>query len=228
MLIMTPMATDRFHFDCPRCGERCSIALRERDTLVQCGSCRLEFPGPLYSAAPGAPRPRSEEQMFECACPHCGKTRRQLENAHAVHVACTACGNAFAVPKAPWAHWRRPVAKVFTHHDLSYSLHHLMMDVRRWIYPDHRLSPRARRSFEFYCGACGRLQKARVWDIASQTPCQFCNELMIVPSPRHAPRGSAAADAPDRLYCPQCGQIATLSDKNRRRNSYCAACGLWF
>ena len=185
----------RFHFDCPRCGERCRIAAGQRGALIDCRSCGLEFLGPLFPLGPGDSISRD---VAPCE-----------------------------TPAPPWDRWRRPVSKVFTRRDRSYSLHHLMMDERRRAYPDFRMMPRARRLFEFYCGSCGRLQDARVWEIATQTPCQWCNELMIVPTPSHA-RRTATSTNPAELFCPQCGQRAPLSDPQRRRSSHCDHCSIWF
>ncbi len=182
----------RFHFDCPRCGERCRILASQRGALIDCVSCGLEFLGPLFPLGPGDSISRDAA--------HCA---------------------------APWDRWRRPVSKVFTRRDRSYSLHHLMMDERRRIYPDFRMMPRSRRLFEFYCGSCGHLQNARVWEIATQTPCRCCSELMIVPTPSHA-RRTTTSTGPAELFCPQCGQHAPLSDPQRRRNSYCDHCSIWF
>lgn len=185
-----------FHFDCPRCGERCRIAAEQRGELIHCGSCGLEFLGPVFPLGPGDSLAR-EAALCE-------------------------------VPALPWGRWRRPVSKVFTRRERSYSLHHLMMHQRRRAHPDLCLTPRARRLFEFYCGACGHLQDARVWDIATQTPCQWCGELMIVPSPAHPRRMTTSSTSPAELFCPQCGQPAPLSDPRRRRNSYCDHCAIWF
>ncbi len=203
------------------------IPAGQRGALINCGSCGLEFLGPVFPIGPIDSISRETAPLYECICPSCHEIQALAENAVSAAMVCQACNTAFETPAAPWARWRRPVSKVFTRRERRYSLHHLMMHERRRAYPDLWLSPRARRLFEFYCGCCGHLQNARVWEIATQTPCQWCSELMIVPTPCHASRRAASTGTAE-LFCPQCGQRAPLSDPQRRRNSYCDRCGIWF
>jgi predicted RNA-binding Zn-ribbon protein involved in translation (DUF1610 family) len=151
---------------------------------------------------------------------------------------CDDCGWSFPQPTPAWERWQRPVAKIFTRADQRRSLHHLMLSTdRRW-FPDQALDERERRRFDFYCGACGRLQQARVWDIAAQRNSRWCDALMIIPTPRHARRApivptewsANASRQADRgaLYCPQCGTPLAAADRTRQRMSHCLGCGIWF
>lgn len=198
---------------------------------------------------------------FEFDCPACGGRLWIPIQGRRLPVE---CGHCRQTSIAPWFHARpgerppsrasraggrgRPVARTFTAGDLRRSLHHLMLGCRRPYVPPPALSPRARRYFDFYCGACGALQWAQVYEIATQRPCGACDALMIIPAPE-APGGPHAGDPPwpvagptaaipptagrlpvtgGLLYCPQCGRPVDGADRTRRAPSWCGACGLWF
>ncbi len=217
-----------FEFDCPRCGRRCRIDPQQRGEAVACAGCRVVFPGPDFPLRPsGVSRGAGRRSLGRAAGRAPAPAGQAAGNAPELETATFATDES----EARGAEWQRSVAKVFTAAERSYSLHHLMLGVRRFFSPDSTLPAEARRRFEFYCGACGRLQGARVWDIASQTCCVACGELMIVPSPPHRPRHAISAESAepaDALYCPGCGQAATVSDRRRVRHSYCERCADWF
>jgi hypothetical protein len=210
-----------FEFDCPRCGERCAIGAHERGRDVVCAGCRLAFPGPNFPVRTFGFERGNAPHLVQHA--HGNTQTRSVRQS-----ADTPRRERSDETDGPGAKWLRPVAKVFTAAERSYSLHHLMLGVRRLFRPDPALPPAGRRRFEFYCGACGRLQAARVWDIASQTCCVWCGELMIVPCPAHARRPTGDQPASVGLHCPRCGAEAAVSDRNRLRHSYCTRCRIWF
>ncbi len=183
-------ATAIFAFDCPACRERLSITAEERGQAVQCPHCATVLPGPDFPVrgvtARGAIRgwiKRGKGGAVRTDGRHGGRPLQRMGG----EAARRAGGGALyrTAGEAPeWERWRRPVAKVFNRHDLLRSLQHWLMDGRRVGPPDEELSDRERRRFEFYCGACGHMQQARVWDIALQADCTCCGLRLIVPAPR--------------------------------------------
>ena len=227
-----------FQFDCPGCRARLAVTAEERGGLITCERCNLEFPAPCFHQDSRTDRPprRFRPRGYACHCPQCGATRQVLDAGDETE--CERCGRKFSPPGAPWLRWLRPVARVLTDEDQSRSLHHLMLSTERIWLPDAALEDRARRRFSFYCGACGRVQQARVWEIASQQRCRDCDALMIIPAPhgvQRVPCTPAAAAAPPEinrakevLYCPRCGTRCEDADRSRARRTYCALCDHWF
>ena len=227
-----------FTFDCPACGARMKITADERDDLIQCAACRVEFPGPDFRSSRLDPAPPPRSRSYRCACTICRGSVEVSEHFVGRYASCPHCKNAFRQPPPPWEKWRRPVAKVFTGADRRRSLHHLMLRHDYSAAVDERLSERDLRRFEFYCGGCGRLRQARVWDIAYQRVCENCGVLMIVPSLRWrralsgqalvAYRAAASGQCSSRLYCPQCGGVVSPADRSRERMTRCPTCEIWF
>ncbi len=188
-----PDTAETFDFDCPNCRRRLRIRADQRNQPIECLSCAIVLPGPAYRrgqldvAPPAPPRP------YECRCPTCELAARVSDADVGALTRCGRCQDWFEQPPPPWEQWRRPVARVFTRRDRLGSLFHLMLsrDLARW--PDAQLDPPSRRLFEFYCGRCGHVQIARVWDIASQQRCGDCQALFVVPSPPHRRASRAAA-----------------------------------
>jgi len=141
---------------------------------------------------------------------------------------CSACGMTCLAATPPWERWRRPVARVLTRNDLRCSLHHLMFWAPRPRVASESLDVRARRTFEFYCGACGHLQQARVWDIATEQTCSICGTVMIVPAPVRMTVDDSERHEGAALYCPRCGQRIEPADRTRRTPTVCPACRLRF
>lgn len=243
-----------FEFDCPKCRCRCRAPTAAGSDHTACTHCGTAFPTPHPPEPPGTQRSRARRT----GCPACGRRLRTHAGVRPRSYVCGYCRCEFPVPIDESHEWSRPVARVFTRRDRSYSLHHLMMHTRRAIFPDRALSARARRRFEFYCGLCGCLQPARVWDIAAQVPCRACDALVIVPSPVHRPErvvawsslsempeprprmsasGSQSALTTDTdrathtvstLYCPQCGRPSPQTAPSRLHMSFCDVCNHWF
>jgi transcription elongation factor Elf1 len=219
----------RFRFDCPACAARLEIDRTQRGRLATCQACGQTFPGPAFPD-PGprraVPRP---DYTYRCSCPFCmHETSASLRSAGRLR-ACEECGRDFVQPHSPWERWQRPVSRIFTRGDLRRSLHHLMLATFRVRLADHRLERRARRRFEFYCGACGHLQQARVWEIATQQRCAVCDAMMIVPCPPHRHRDAdATACDGSALFCPRCGTRVEPADRSRRTRTRCPACRKWF
>jgi hypothetical protein len=92
----------------------------------------------------------------------------------------------------------------------------------------------ARHEFEYYCGACGVLQRARLWHIALPVRCCVCAVRLVVPPPRRTWRRRPPDGPPDLpqtvpgLFCPQCGGHLSDADRTRHEAAHCWRCGLWF
>lgn len=238
-------ALQQFEFDCPACGARRRISPLQREALLTCTTCGIQFPGPDFrtNAFDYGPPPRG--RTYACSCMACGDSFEAREADSGRPVRCASCAVAFRQPPPAWERWRRPVAKTFSRAEQRYSLQHLMRGLERWLFPGRVFEPRERRSFEFYCGACGHLQAARVCDIATQRFCRVCDALLIVPAPgawrglrdvpvRRRARVAAAVAACSNqedgkgLFCPHCGRNVPHADRSRRQQSFCGACALWF
>ncbi|RMF71704.1 MAG: hypothetical protein D6744_17575 [Planctomycetota bacterium] len=231
------MIATGFQFDCPACRGRLSITALERGGLISCSHCGVDLPAPCFHVDSREDRPPRvfQRRDYTCHCPHCGAPRAVMDVGHEVE--CESCGQLFTPPAAPWLQWLRPVARVLTDEDQARSLHHLIGGTDRVWMPDEVLEDREKQRFSFYCGACGRLQTARVWDIATQRACSACQSLMIIPAPHGAqvvptqPAADRADETPARrevLYCPRCGTRCPNADRSRVRRTYCAACDHWF
>ena len=176
-----------FIFDCPACGVRLRMDAGQRGHVLTCDACQTAFPGPDFLRSFWDPPPQSCDEEYTCRCPRCRRALTAREHARGRTIECAACGGQFIQPPPPWDEWRRRVARVITHYEQRWSLSHLLFVCERTFVPDEKLPAGWRRRFEFYCGQCGRLQRARVWDIAAQKRCTGCDALLIVPAPR-APR----------------------------------------
>ncbi len=165
------------------------------------------------------------------ACPHCARVLRIRPEADA-SLACPHCRRRIGPPG--WLRWWRPTARFLTPAELRFSLHHLMLSADYAFWPDEAIPADARTRFEFYCGCCGELHAARVWDIGSQRYCGRCGVLMVVPT-RHAARATRPFDGPPppapqherQLYCPQCGQ-PVAGTASRLGSLRCPRCGTRF
>lgn len=85
---------------CPRCGKECEV--EEEPAIGQhvlCPFCAEKF---SYSGAEQneklvAPDSQCEENMMECACPHCGTVYDVIESENGKPAKCEVCGKAFVV-----------------------------------------------------------------------------------------------------------------------------------
>lgn len=228
-------STSTFIFDCPNCRGRLTITAAQRNLLLHCTHCNLQFPAPDFRRSwLDAPAPRPLLR-YPCRCRHCNAVNDAVDADAGLPLRCDGCHEWFPQPAAPWERWRRAVARVFTRADQRRSLHHLMFAGARLAWHDDDIELRALRRFEHYCGGCGRLRQARVWDIASQQRCPECRALFIVPCPPHSPVAERVerltlwdAAAPLGLYCPVCGLAAPDGDATRARRSFCRRCAAWF
>lgn len=215
-------------FRCPACGAWTAAGT---SAVATCRACEQRVPVPPRidrDAGRSSGPPPAEVQA---ACPYCQAALRIRPDADASLI-CPHCRRQIGLPA--WLRWWRPTARYLTPAELRYSLHHLMLSADYAWWPDEAIPREARTRFEFYCGACGELHTARIWDIGSQRYCGRCGVLMVVPT-RHAARGGRrAAEASTRtaaggsqLFCPQCGQpvAGTTAQLGSLR---CRRCGARF
>jgi hypothetical protein len=250
-------AADVFHFDCPACGTRQVMTIAERGRLRTCGKCGIAFPAPEFHAAGRLPGPACRDQEYAVHCTHCGVRQTVRETtAGQLHV-CDRCAATFRQPLPDWERWRRPVARVLPNDDFraspQVSRQAGQMAGRRAVrtratdvptltalqplQTGAALGPAAAAWFEFYCGACGVVQRAGVWQIALPGRCTVCGLRLVVPAPRaRAPVSAAAwrlvraAPLPGArgLYCPKCGAYLAHADRTRNAAANCVRCAVWF
>jgi hypothetical protein len=200
-----------FEFQCPACRVRLSIDEQQRGQRISCPHCHWAMTAPRYYLGRPGWRPRSVHESLTGECP-------------TVDPAVAADDDSL------------PVARTFTREDRRWSLQHLMLSTSQRLMGDAMLGARARRRFEFYCGDCGSIQTARVWDIASQQPCSSCDSFVIIPAPcpraashdSHTARRRRAPSPKAGLFCPQCGIGTPQADRTRQTRAYCRHCTLWF
>lgn len=212
------------HFRCPACR---AWTPRGAGETVVCARCGQRVPVPVRIEPGGYRSAGPPPAQVRVACPRCGQPVAVPPDADA-SFCCPACGGRIGAPAL--LRWWRPVARYLTPHELRYSLHHLMLSADYSWWPDSAIPPEARERFDFYCGCCGELHSARVWDIGSQRYCGHCGVLMVVPVRRRPGRRGAGSDGPApgrRLFCPQCG-AAVAGDASRLGALRCGACGARF
>lgn len=221
----------QFAFECPRCHARITMDAAQRGRRMRCHHCKLDLPGPVFARARLGEPDLWSDDTYVVTCEHCGHATHALASAAGRERICGACGRSCVQPAPPWDRWRRVVAKVLTPDDQRRSLHHLIHSGESALFDDAELEAIARRRFMYYCGGCGKLHEARVFDIARQLKCVACDVLMIVPAPRGA--GNIVDPEIDRLieratrFCPQCGQELEHTGPSRVRCTRCAADAEW-
>ena len=228
----------RFEFQCPSCRVRLTIDEQQRGKTVDCPHCEQQFTAPCYHVGEPGWRPKSIRETMPRACPACGGPAPVSFPSHSRRE-CARCGHEFAGTEAHSARLpSMPVARTFSREDRRWSLQHLMLSADKRFVPDALLGARAKRRFRFYCGDCGSIQVARIWDIASQLPCSTCDSLVIIPAPNpgvayESPQPRAVVrpyvtEAATGLFCPQCGASTPNADRSRHTRAYCRHCTLWF
>ncbi len=214
-------------FRCPACRAWTAVGTSPVATCRTCGQ-RVPVPPRIAPDAGRSAGPPPAE--VQAACPHCHRALRIRPDVDA-SLTCPHCRRQIGRPG--WLRWWRPTARYLTPAELRYSLHHLMLSADYAWWPDAAIPEQARTRFEFYCGNCGELHTARVWDIGSQRYCGHCGVLLIVPT-RHGVRTTTAPTPPaahprgtPRLYCPQCGQ-PVAAEAGQLGSLHCPRCGVRF
>jgi transcription elongation factor Elf1 len=216
-------ATRQQTFACPACRGRLVMSREHELGPLTCPHCDTTVAAPPFFSRRrlGTAKPWPEMRV---TCQQCGELHRVDARWFGRSLRCGHCDSLTGVEAPRWWRWHRPVAKYLTQEDLRRSLHHRMLATGRRAFADSAIPADTRRRFAFYCGHCGGLHEARVWDIASQMACEQCDVMLIIPPPLRpdhqreaelprvppkppAPREPAAPRTGG--FCTRCGQALT-------------------
>jgi DNA-directed RNA polymerase subunit M/transcription elongation factor TFIIS len=213
-------ATQQQTFACPACRGRLVMSREHERGSLTCPHCDTTIAAPPFFSRRrlGTAKPWPE---LHVACEHCGEPHRVDARWFGRSLRCGYCDRVTPVAQPGWWAWHRPVAKFLTQEDLRRSLHHRMLATGRRAFADSAIPADTRRRFAFYCGHCGSLHEARVWDIASQMACEQCDVMLIIPPPLrngspHAtesptPPAERQSDGP-HVFCTACGEALTHAE----------------
>lgn len=195
-------------FACPACRGRLVMSREHERGPLTCPHCDTTIAAPPFFSRRrlGTAKPWPE---LHAACQHCGEPHRVDARWFGQSLRCTRCDGATPVAEPSWWGWHRPVAKYLTQEDLRRSLHHRMLATGRRAFADSAIPADTRRRFAFYCGHCGVLHEARVWDIASQMACEHCDVMLIIPPPLRAGRQSVRVAGKGAIPPARSGQSLT-------------------